>query len=118
MDKGWHHVCWKWGNSNGYWAIFLDGTRLKYGQGHATGVTIPAKGKFSFGNALFVDKISNLNAWSRRLSAEVIIALSKGCSSVVGDAVQWSGFRSGITGPITIVENAACTLPSKYISIV
>ena len=99
-----HHVCVKWENKAGSWNLTVDGTDINHGSGFKVGHVIPGGGivivgqdQDSYGGRFelrqsFTGKISGINLWSRVLSHDEILRMSKIYCTENGDVLKWPDF--------------------------
>ena len=99
-----HHVCVKWENKAGSWNLTVDGKLINHGSGFQIGYVIPRGGivivgqdQDSYGGAFqwyqsFKGKISGINLWSRVVSHNEILRMSKIDYTENGDVLKWSDF--------------------------
>ena len=99
-----HHVCVKWENKAGSWSLTVDGKFINHGSGFQVGHVIPRGGivivgqdQDSYGGEFkryqsFTGKISGINLWSRVLSHNEILRMSKIYYTENGDVLKWPDF--------------------------
>ena len=99
-----HHVCVKWENKAGSWNLTVDGQITNHGSrfkvGHVIrrgGIVIVGQDQDSYGGTFqwyqsFTGKISGINLWSRVLSNNEILRMSKIYYTENGDVLKWPDF--------------------------
>lgn len=99
-----HHVCVKWENKAGLWNLTVDGKFTNHGSGFQVGhvirrggIVIVGQDQDSYGDAFqwhqsFTGKISGINLWSRVVSHNEILRMSKICYTENGDVLKWPDF--------------------------
>ncbi|XP_048579794.1 uncharacterized protein LOC5501224 isoform X1 [Nematostella vectensis] len=104
-ESGWHHVCVMWENGVKSAAIYVDGVILAE-QATADDIIIEKDSEVYFGNHNFGGKLSQINAWSFRVSGPFVALLASGCGSIShGDVLAWSSFRNSIVGDVKIISS-------------
>lgn len=105
-----HHVCVTWENQAGSWKLNVNGKVINNGSSfqvrnviHGGGVLVIGQdqdglfegpsggGSFELKQS-FMGSISGMNLWSRVLSDDEILRMSKICNFADGDVLKWSDF--------------------------
>ena len=119
-DGRWHHICVTWRRSDGRWQFYKDGELQTSNTGLSTGRFIQSGGSLVLGqdqdsvgggfdpSQSFQGSLTNVNVWSRVLSASEINSLSTSCLSGEGDVYRWSDFIYGVKGNTGIVIPPSC----------
>ena len=116
-DTLWHHICVTWRSTNGAWQCYLDGRLRSYGTGLKENHQIPAGGTvvigqgqdtvgggFHISDSFGPGEVTEVNLWSRVLSASDIAAQYANCHiTKVGLMEWWEQFKDGVSG-VTVVE--------------
>ena len=99
-----HHVCVKWENKAGSWSLTVDGKLINHGGGFQVGhvirrggIVIVGQDQDFYGGAFqlyqsFLGKISGINLWSRVVSHNEILRMSKIDNTENGDVLKWPDF--------------------------
>jgi len=99
-----HHVCVRWENKTGSWNLTVDGKLINHGSGFQVGrvirgggIVIVGQDQDSYGGAFdssqsFTGKISGINLWSRVVSHNEILRMSKIYYTENGDVLKWPDF--------------------------
>ena len=120
-DGNWRHICITWESTSGSWALYKDAQIKAQGSGLRTkhkikygGVIVLAQEQDSDGGSFqksqsFVGEMTKVNVWSRVLTANEILQMSKSCAVGRGDVMQWSIAIENQTGDnVKEVSSAAC----------
>ena len=126
-ENAWHHICWKWSNTEGQYDFFHQGKRIKTDTAFQKGKTIEGNGIFLIGQEMdtlgggfdspqaYYGLVSHLNIWSKRLNSATLALMARGCSAFEGDVVYWSDFRNDVRGNVIVVKDSVCGYPSKLL---
>ena len=113
----WHHICVTWRSTNGAWQFYLDGQLQSNGTGLKENHQIPAGGTvvigqdqdtvgggFQTADSFGPGEVTEVNLWSRVLSASDIAAQYANCHiTKVGLMHWWEQFKDGVSG-LTVVK--------------
>ena len=119
-DGVWHHMCFTWQSTDGSWALYKDGQTKAKGVGLKKGYEIKSGGVIVLGQEQdsdgggfqstqsFIGKMTNVNIWSRDLTAEEIFQQSSSCAKGKGDVMQWSLAIGQQTAGVQEMLSASC----------
>ncbi|XP_022810312.1 neuronal pentraxin-2-like [Stylophora pistillata] len=113
----WHHICVTWKSTKGTWQLYLDGQLRNNGTGLKENYQVPANGTvvigqdqdkvgggFETGDGFGPGEVTEVNLWSRVLSASDIEEQYANCHiTKVGLMHWWEQFKDGVTG-VKVVE--------------
>lgn len=117
-----HHVCARWENRGGSWNVTVDGSVINHGTGMRVGHIIPGGGHLTIGQEQdslqggfaeiqsFIGSISGMNVWSKVLSDQEIVHMSKTCNLGSGDVLKWSDFQVSRHGDVKVVCPSTCKI--------
>uniref|UniRef100_A0A668AD87 Si:dkey-14o18.2 n=1 Tax=Myripristis murdjan TaxID=586833 RepID=A0A668AD87_9TELE len=120
-DGKWHHVCVTWSTRDGNWEAYQDGVKKGSGQNLSAWHPIKPGGTFILGQEQdtmggrfdatqsFMGDISDLQFWSRVLTANEIYSQASCGGHLTGDVMSWSE---------DTVELHVCGLAFKHIATV
>uniref|UniRef100_A0A3P9IEA3 Si:dkey-14o18.2 n=1 Tax=Oryzias latipes TaxID=8090 RepID=A0A3P9IEA3_ORYLA len=101
-DGKWHHVCVTWSTRDGAWEAYQDGVKKGSGQNLSAWQSIKPGGIFILGQEQdtmggrfditqsFMGEMSDLQFWSRVLTADEIHIQATCGGHLVGDVMSWS----------------------------
>ncbi|XP_022809502.1 sushi, von Willebrand factor type A, EGF and pentraxin domain-containing protein 1-like [Stylophora pistillata] len=116
-DTMWHHICVTWKSTKGAWQLYLDGQLRSNKTGLNKNHKVPAGGTviigqdqdkvgggFAFNESFGPGEVTEVNLWSRVLSASDIAEQYANCHiTKVGLIHWWEQFKDGVTG-VKVVE--------------
>ncbi|XP_022809501.1 neuronal pentraxin-2-like [Stylophora pistillata] len=116
-DTMWHHICVSWKSTKGTWQLYLDGQLRNSGTGLKEGYQVPSGGTvvigqdqdtvgggFSIKDSFGPGEVTEVNFWSRVLSASDIEKQYANCNITKDDLIHcWEQFKDGFTG-VKVVE--------------
>ena len=100
----------------------VDGSVINHGSGLKVGHVIPGGGHLTIGQEQdglqsgftreqsFMGSISGMNVWSKVLSDQEIVRMSKACNFGSGDVLQWSHFQVSRHGDVKVICPSACKI--------
>lgn len=112
-DGKWHHMCVTWSTRDGVWEAYQDGVKKGSGQNLSSWHPIKAGGTFILGQEQdsvggrfdvtqsFTGELSDLQLWSRVLTANEIYSQAACSSHLVGDVMSWSEELVELHGGLT-----------------
>ncbi|XP_022796770.1 sushi, von Willebrand factor type A, EGF and pentraxin domain-containing protein 1-like isoform X2 [Stylophora pistillata] len=115
-DTMWHHICVTWKGTNGAWQFYLDGQLRSNGTGLKENHQVPAGGTvvigqdqdtvgggFSIGDSFGPGEVTEVNLWSRVLSASDIAEQYANCYiNKVGLMHWWEQFKDSVSNLMVI----------------
>ncbi|XP_077937276.1 uncharacterized protein LOC120826985 isoform X2 [Gasterosteus aculeatus] len=119
-DGKWHHVCITWTTRDGVWEAYQDGVKKGSGQNLSAWRPIEPGGAFILGQEQdtmggrfdvtqsFVGELSDLQFWSRVLSASEISTQATCGGHLVGDVMSWSEESVELHGGLVQVPFDPC----------
>ncbi|XP_028398692.1 sushi, von Willebrand factor type A, EGF and pentraxin domain-containing protein 1-like [Dendronephthya gigantea] len=121
-DGYWHHVGASWSQFGNY-TIFLDGTLVYSGDDLGSNVTLKSGGAFVVGQeqgssadgnseSSFSGKLSQLNVWSRFMSADAAERKLKNQSCLnkeaLGNVFTWSSLKDNCNSMVVMEQPSSC----------
>ncbi|PWA33376.1 hypothetical protein CCH79_00014163 [Gambusia affinis] len=119
-DGKWHHVCVTWSTHDGVWEAYQDGVKKGSGQNLSAWNPIKPGGIFMLGQEQdtmggrfditqsFLGELSDLQFWSRVLTANEIHTQATCGSHLVGDVMSWSEEQVELHGGLTELPFEPC----------
>uniref|UniRef100_A0A087XQF8 Si:dkey-14o18.2 n=1 Tax=Poecilia formosa TaxID=48698 RepID=A0A087XQF8_POEFO len=119
-DGKWHHVCVTWSTRDGVWEAYQDGVKKGSGQNLSAWNPIKPGGIFMLGQEQdtmggrfditqsFLGELSDLQFWSRVLTANEIHTQATCGSHLVGDVLSWSEEQLELHGGLTELPFEPC----------
>ncbi|XP_022809499.1 neuronal pentraxin-2-like [Stylophora pistillata] len=115
-DTMWHHICVTWKSTKGAWQLYLDGRLQSNGTGLKENHQIPAGGTIVIGqdqdrvgggfqskNSFGPGEVTEVNLWSRVLSASDIAEQYANCYiTKVGLMHSWEQLKGGVSNVIVV----------------
>ncbi|XP_015236985.1 PREDICTED: neuronal pentraxin-2-like [Cyprinodon variegatus] len=120
-DGKWHHVCVTWSTRDGVWEAFQDGVKKGSGQNLSAWHSIKPGGTFILGQEQdtmgdrfditqsFLGELSDLQFWSRVLTASEIHTQATCGGHLVGDVMSWSEELVELHGGLTELPFEPCS---------
>nr|XP_029137304.1 neuronal pentraxin-2-like [Labrus bergylta] len=112
-DGKWHHVCVTWSTREGVWEAYQDGVKKGSGQNLSAWHSIKPGGTFILGQEQdtmggrfdvtqsFMGELSDLQFWSRVLTANEIHSQATCAGHLTGDIMSWSEEAVELHGGLT-----------------
>ncbi|MED6294646.1 hypothetical protein CHARACLAT_023208, partial [Characodon lateralis] len=119
-DGKWHHVCVTWSTRDGVWEAYQDGVKKGSGQNLSAWRPITPGGIFILGQEQdtmggryditqsFLGELSDLQFWSRVLTANEIHTQATCGGHLVGDVMSWSEEQVELHGGLTELPFEPC----------
>ncbi|XP_047239234.1 neuronal pentraxin-1-like [Girardinichthys multiradiatus] len=119
-DGKWHHVCVTWSTRDGVWEAYQDGVKKGSGQNLSAWHPITPGGIFILGQEQdtmggryditqsFLGELSDLQFWSRVLTANEIHTQATCGGHLVGDIMSWSEEQVELHGGLTELPFEPC----------
>ncbi|XP_041867368.1 neuronal pentraxin-1 [Melanotaenia boesemani] len=119
-DGKWHHVCVTWSTRDGVWEAYQDGVKKGSGQNLSAWHPIKPGGVFILGQEQdtmggrfditqsFMGEMSDLQFWSRVLTANEIQTQATCAGHLVGDIMSWSEEWVELHGGLTELPFEPC----------